>query len=90
MMTQSTAPVNVAGYTEQVENTADPLILSGDRAMSVLAFLVDAGLPNQRFSLSAYGGAFPVLDERGNPVDSAMNRRVEILLKTARPIGGYQ
>ena len=90
MMTQTNAPVNVAGYTEQGESAANPLILSGDRAMSVLTFLVEAGLPNQRFSLSAYGGAFPVLDERGDPVDSAMNRRVEILLKTARPIGGYQ
>jgi chemotaxis protein MotB len=47
-------------------------------------------LPNRRFSLSAYGSGFPVVDERGRPVASDMNRRVEILLKTARPVGGYQ
>lgn len=90
MMTQTQAPINIAGYTDRADDTETPMELSGDRALSVLAFMVDAGVPNKRFSISAYGGEFPVLDERGRPVDSAMNRRVEILLKTARPIGGYQ
>ncbi|QGY39247.1 OmpA family protein [Pseudodesulfovibrio cashew] len=90
MMTQTAAPINVAGYTDVSDNTQTPLELSGDRALSVLAYLVKAGLPDQRLSLSAYGGNFPVLDELGRPVDSAKNRRVEILLKTARPVGGYQ
>lgn len=90
MMMDTTAPINVAGYTDSAENTANPYVLSGDRALSVLSFMVSAGVPNNRFSLSAYGPNFPALDESGKPVDSAMNRRVEILLKTARPIGGYQ
>lgn len=90
MMTQTRAPINVAGYTDQGEGVENPLDLSGDRALSVLAFLVDAGVEPKRFSLSAYGDAFPVLDEDGRPVDADMNRRVEILLKTALPIGGYQ
>lgn len=90
MMTQTVAPINIAGYTDATDNTTTPFQLSGDRALSVLAFLVSAGVPNDRFSLSAYGGDFPVLDEAGRPVASDMNRRVEILLKTARPIGGYQ
>lgn len=89
MMTQTPAPINVAGYSDESDNTENPYQLSGDRALSVLSFLVDAGVPNKRFSLSAYGANFPVVDELGKPVDSAMNRRVEILLKTARPIGGY-
>ena len=90
MMTQTVAPINIAGYTDATDNTTTPFQLSGDRALSVLAFLVSTGVPNDRFSLSAYGGDFPVLDEAGRPVASDMNRRVEILLKTARPIGGYQ
>lgn len=90
MMTQTNAPINVAGYTDAGEDVADPLALSGDRALSVLAHLVGAGVPNKRFSVSAYGGDFPVLDEMGRPVDSDLNRRVEIYLKTARPLGGYQ
>ena len=90
MMTQTQAPINVAGFTDITEGATDPLTLSGDRALSVLGFLVDEGVPSNRFSLSAYGNAFPVLDEKGRPVQADMNRRVEILLKTARPLGGYQ
>jgi len=90
MMTQTEAPINIAGYTDATDNAQTPLVLSGDRALSVLSFLVDSGVPDKRFSVSAYGPDFPVLDERGRPVPSDMNRRVEILLKTARPIGGYQ
>jgi len=90
MMTQTRAPINVAGYTDETDNAENPYQLSGDRALSVLSFLVDAGIPNKRFSLSAYGSNFPVVDAVGRPVDSVKNRRVEILLKTARPIGGYQ
>lgn len=90
MMTQTGAPVNIAGYTDKAENGVDQFELSGDRALSVLTFLVQAGMPDTQFSLSAYGGFFPVKDQFGRPVDTAMNRRVEILLKTARPIGGYQ
>ncbi|MEZ7195824.1 OmpA/MotB family protein [Pseudodesulfovibrio karagichevae] len=90
MMTQTDAPINVAGYTDRSDATQTPLELSGARALTVLAFLVDKGVPNSRFSLSAYGNAFPVINELGRPVaESPKNRRVEILLKTARPIGGY-
>jgi chemotaxis protein MotB len=89
MMTQTDAPINVAGYTDASDATQTPLELSGDRALSVLFFLVNRGVPDSRFSLSAYGDAFPVINELGRPVDSPKNRRVEILLKTARPIGGY-
>lgn len=90
MMTQTEAPINVAGYTDETEGTENPYQLSGDRALSVLAYLVELGVPNKRFSISAYGDNFPVINELGRPVESAKNRRVEILLKTARPIGGYQ
>lgn len=90
MMTESDAPINVAGYTDVSDTTQTPMQLSGDRALSVLTLLVDSGIRPRRFSVSAYGGEFPVLDEAGKPAESDMNRRVEILLKTARPIGGYQ
>ncbi|WP_243544437.1 OmpA/MotB family protein [Pseudodesulfovibrio tunisiensis] len=87
LLSLNPAPVNIAGYTDSTEDA--PYALSGDRALAVLAYLVQAGIPDRRFSLSAYGAAFPVIDRYGNPLDTAMNRRVEILLKTARPVGGY-
>lgn len=91
MLTQTNAPINVAGHTDRTEGTGDMYELSGDRALAVIAYLVELGVPNKRFTLSAYGDHFPVVDELGRPVaDSARNRRVEILLKTALPIGGYQ
>ncbi len=90
MMTETSAPINIAGYTDATDNATTPLQLSEDRALAVLSFLVTAGIPNNRFSLSAYGGEYPVVDELGHPVASAKNRRVEIFLKTARPVGGYQ
>jgi chemotaxis protein MotB len=81
----------VAGHTDRTEDVEDMYELSGDRALAVLSYLVELGVPNKRFTLSAYGDHFPVVDDLGRPVeDSAKNRRVEILLKTARPIGGYQ
>lgn len=83
------APVNVAGHTDASDSGGDPYALSADRALAVLSFLVDTGVPDRRFSLSAYGSDVPALDERDRPVVSSMNRRVEILLKTARPVGGY-
>ncbi|MBG0791490.1 MAG: OmpA family protein [Desulfovibrionaceae bacterium] len=91
MMTQTVAPINVAGHTDEGEGGEDMYELSGDRALAVLAYLVERGVPDKRFTLSAYGDHFPAVDDLGRPVaDAAKNRRVEILLKTAKPIGGYQ
>ena len=91
MMTQTEAPINVAGHTDRTEAGGDMYELSGDRALAVLSHMVDLGVPNKRFTLSAYGDHFPAVDELGRPVaNSAKNRRVEILLKTAKPLGGYQ
>lgn len=89
LMQLTEAPINIAGYTDQTDGTEDAIALSGDRALGVLTFLVEKGIDNRRFSLSAYGDYFPALDSRGRPVESAKNRRVEILLKTALPVGGY-
>jgi chemotaxis protein MotB len=49
--------------------------------MAVLAFFLQTGFDPGRFSVSAYGEAFP-LGDNGTPEGRAKNRRVEILLKT--------
>jgi chemotaxis protein MotB len=75
-------PVNVAGYTDNVQGTTkDNYSLSAERAMAVLAFFLQTGFDPGRFSVSAYGEAFP-LGDNGTPEGRAKNRRVEILLKT--------
>ena len=56
-------------------------MLSSERAMSVLTFFLEQGFEPRRFTVSAYGEAFP-LGDNTTPEGRAMNRRVEILLKT--------
>lgn len=75
-------PVNVAGYTDNVPGrTKDNYTLSAERAMAVLTFFLEFGFDPERFSVSAYGEAFPLADN-ASPEGRAKNRRVEILLKT--------
>lgn len=76
------APVNVGGYTDNVPGGAkDNYALSAERAMSVLGYFLELGFEPERFSVSAYGEAFPLADN-DTPEGRAKNRRVEILMKT--------
>lgn len=85
----SAAPVNVAGYADASEGTGpEAYALSENRAMGVLEFFLKRSLPPLRFSISAYGSTKP-LDTTGDDKARAANRRVEIFLKTAQPLGGY-
>lgn len=78
----TTMPVNVAGYTDNVPGTSkDNYALSAERAMAVLGFFLQTGFDPGRFSVSAYGEAFP-LGDNATPEGRSRNRRVEILLKT--------
>jgi len=77
-----TMPVNVAGYTDNVPGgEKDNYVLSTERAMAVLTYFLEFGFDPGRFSVSAYGEAFP-LGDNSTPEGRAKNRRVEILLKT--------
>ncbi|EPR44030.1 OmpA/MotB domain protein [Desulfovibrio sp. X2] len=84
------APVNVAGFTDDVGGESDANYrLSEERALAVLTELLAARpLAPERFSVSAYGPQRPLFD---NDTDEgrAGNRRVEILIKTQQPLGSY-
>lgn len=84
----SPADINVAGFTDNVGNMTSNLDLSARRAYSVLATLTEAGVPERRFSTSAYGPNWP-LAENTTEAGRARNRRVEILLKTQPWLSGY-
>lgn len=82
------APVNVVGYTDTTETDIDPYQVSSDRAIAVMAWLMEQHVSQERFSLSAYGNDKPrYLGD--NPELQAKNRRVEILLKTRVAVGSY-
>jgi chemotaxis protein MotB len=81
-LASTTMPVNVSGYTDNVQGASkDNYVLSMERAMSVLRFFLEFGFDPGRFSVSAYGEAFP-LGDNDTPEGRVKNRRVEILLKT--------
>lgn len=83
------APVNISGYTDSAGGTSKyNYMLSGERAMSVLRHFLEKGLPNEIFSVSGYGPAWPLADN-STPEGRAQNRRVEILLKTTPWLGAY-
>lgn len=83
-----TAPINVIGYSDTDTEDVDPYVISEDRATAVLGFLAENNIPQKRFSISAYGNDRPRYTG-DNPELRAKNRRVEILLKTTKAIGGY-
>ncbi|WP_291323788.1 flagellar motor protein MotB [Desulfonatronospira sp.] len=75
------APVNVAGYTDNIPGIyMDNYEFAAERAMAVAEYFIINDIEQDRLSVSAYGEHFPVGDndtERGR----ARNRRVEVLLK---------
>ncbi len=90
-----TAPVNISGHTgvggdlwdPRTQTPIDPYELSMDRAMAVMAYFVEHGAEQRRFSLSGYGPHWPYDPPPGEAPPP--NRRVEILLKTQPYLGGY-
>ncbi len=84
------ADVNIAGYSDLTEDaTKKPYMLSADRALAVLNFFVQNGLPQHRFSVSAYGPNLPLADN-DTAAGRKENRRVSILIKTTPFFAGYQ
>lgn len=83
------APVNVSGYTDDVGGESEGnYMLSGDRALAVMEFFMERGLPPERFSASGYGPHWAIADNATED-GRAQNRRVEILLKTTPWLGAY-
>lgn len=83
------APVNIAGYTDDVGGGAEyNYILSGRRSLAVLRHFLEVGQPDERFSVSGYGPNWPIGDNK-TEAGRAANRRVEILLKTTPWLGAY-
>ena len=72
--------LHVKGHTDNRHSETYNLDLSRRRAEAVHRYLVGAGVPPNRLSVSYYGSANPV-EETPPGVASATNRRVELLLE---------
>ena len=58
--------------------------LSTGRAASVARYLIERGVPPQRIQASGYADTRP-MGSKENPVDRAVNRRVELVLEKTNP-----
>ncbi len=89
VLAYTNAPVNVSGFTdEDPVGDLDEYALSANRSMSVLEFFLENGQPADRFTVSGYGPNWPLV-QPGPDEKPAMNRRVEVLLKTTPWLGAY-
>jgi OOP family OmpA-OmpF porin len=77
--------IDIIGHTDSIGSDAYNMRLSERRAMAVKTFLVDQGVSRSILGVSGMGERQPVAS---NDTDAgrALNRRVEILVGTARPI----
>ncbi len=69
----------VEGHTASTGNEKGEMMLSLERARSVIAALVKLGVPEQSFICKGSGGRRPVADN-STPEGKAKNRRVEITI----------
>ena len=77
--------IQINGYTDNVGKPADNLLLSENRAKSVVNYLKAKGIDPKRLSFKGYGETQPVSP---NTTESgrALNRRTELkVLKTGTP-----
>ncbi|MCG8532648.1 MAG: flagellar motor protein MotB [Desulfovibrionales bacterium] len=89
MLQYTSADSNISGHADNTgRNPAANYPLSGKRAMAVLEFFLKQGLRPDRFSISGYGSDRP-LESNATEYGRAMNRRVEILIKTTQRLGRY-
>jgi len=71
--------VEIQGHTDNVGGTASNVRLSDRRAKSVLAWLTDAGIADERMAATGYGEGMPI-DSNRTPGGRRNNRRVQFKL----------
>jgi outer membrane protein OmpA-like peptidoglycan-associated protein len=80
LKTNADLKLSVEGHTDNVGDAKSNLKLSEERAKSVVAALVKAGIQTSRLSSAGFGQDRPVADNRSEE-GRAKNRRVELVKK---------
>ncbi|HTA62105.1 MAG TPA: OmpA family protein [Bacteroidia bacterium] len=75
--------IEIIGYTDNVGNEKDNLILSNSRAKSVADFLINAGIAKDRITFKGLGNSTPI-KPNNTEENRLLNRRVEF--KIINPI----
>ncbi len=69
--------IEISGHTDNVGKPADNLLLSNNRAKSVITYLVSKAIPAQRLIARGYGETKPMSDNKTEE-GRALNRRTEM------------
>ncbi|MFN0081260.1 MAG: OmpA family protein [Ferruginibacter sp.] len=69
--------IEIGGHTDNVGKPAANILLSMDRAKSVMAYLITKGIDNSRLTAKGYGSAVPVASN-ASAEGKAINRRTEV------------
>jgi outer membrane protein OmpA-like peptidoglycan-associated protein len=72
-----TLRIQINGHTDNIGKPADNLLLSKNRAQSVITFLTQNGIPAQRLTYKGFGDTQPVADNKTEE-GRAQNRRTEL------------
>lgn len=72
--------LNIEGHTDHIGNAAKNLLLSEQRAQTVVDYLMQKGIDNQRIRAKGYGDTRPLVQEPAG-VANPVNRRVEFLIQ---------
>jgi outer membrane protein OmpA-like peptidoglycan-associated protein len=71
--------VQINGHTDNVGKPADNLLLSTNRAKSVVEYLISKGIDKTSLTAKGFGATQPVADN-GTETGRAKNRRTELLV----------
>jgi outer membrane protein OmpA-like peptidoglycan-associated protein len=66
--------IQVNGHTDNAGDPATNMVLSNDRALEVMNYLIDSGVSAKRLSYKGYGSTKPI------STDMAKNRRVDLTI----------
>lgn len=72
--------IEIAGHTDDKGSSTYNLELSKERATSVVAYLIEAGVPAERLKAVGYGETKPLV-QNSSEENRAINRRVEFTIK---------
>jgi outer membrane protein OmpA-like peptidoglycan-associated protein len=69
--------IEIGGHTDNVGKADANMILSTNRAKSVMAYLISKGIASERLTAQGYGFTQPVA-ENDTPEGRSLNRRTEV------------
>lgn len=70
--------VRISGHTDGVGSPTGKEALSRRRALAVMSYLMQKGIPNNRLETAGYGMSKPLVSPEVTEEDRAKNRRVEV------------